>query len=534
MKNWKRMLSLVLCASCMMPVSTVSMFAQEQTDSLTDLPTDSVETPDEGDDSSSDTDSEDKPGNEVDATVYDWYKDPKTVYEVKLYQDDLAKLTSKDETEQQAIRQEQERSAKFLEDHEYVEMHRLYNPNSGEHFYTSDEDEFSYLVQAGWNDEGIGWLAPLSGGKEVYRLYNPNGDHHYTMDANERDFLVSAGWNDEGIGWFSADEEDAPNTLPVYRQYNPNQFMNNHNYSTDAREHRMLTQKLGWNDENIGWYAISPVSVVEQSDHTFKVYDNKTMEQLEGEQKVGGQVMILDPKNDGKSVIGLYKTEDSVYLYDENGFQSYGLKEYGGDTYLFDIDTGKATVGDYLMDENGENPRYVTFDEEGRMLKGVTVNGIKYDQDGTKLTLTPDESLMLECLAVYRDAGRELRDIYDWTWNTIRYIPSDKEKDVPSDMTALQHLATLGFTDRSGSAAVFAATFGTLAKNLGYDVQVISGELRTQSGWSDHSWVKIKLDGNEYIFDPMLERALKGDGNLCWMQNAERPKYQYKEGFVQE
>lgn len=67
------------------------------------------------------------------------------------------------------------------------------------------------------------------------------------------------------------------------------------------------------------------------------------------------------------------------------------------------------------------------------------------------------------------------RDIYDWTWNTIRYIPSDKEKDVPSDMTALQHLATLGFTDRSGSAAVFAATFGTLAKNLGYDVQVISG-----------------------------------------------------------
>lgn len=88
MKNWKRMLSLVLCASCMMPVSTVSMFAQEQTDSLTDLPTDSVETPDEGDDSSSDTDSEDKPGNEVDATVYDWYKDPKTVYEVKLYQDD--------------------------------------------------------------------------------------------------------------------------------------------------------------------------------------------------------------------------------------------------------------------------------------------------------------------------------------------------------------------------------------------------------------------------------------------------------------
>ena len=36
-----------------------------------------------------------------------------------------------------------------------VEMHRLYNPNSGEHFYTGDVSEKNYLSSIGWKYEGI-------------------------------------------------------------------------------------------------------------------------------------------------------------------------------------------------------------------------------------------------------------------------------------------------------------------------------------------------------------------------------------------
>jgi len=75
-----------------------------------------------------------------------------------------------------------------------IEMYRLYNPNSGEHFYTSSTEEKSVLVNAGWKYEGIGWTAP-SDGDPVYRLYNANaGDHHYTLDKNEKDTLISYGW----------------------------------------------------------------------------------------------------------------------------------------------------------------------------------------------------------------------------------------------------------------------------------------------------------------------------------------------------
>lgn len=130
-------------------------------------------------------------------------------------------------------------------------MHRLYNPNSGEHFYTSENVERDNLVAAGWRSEGEGWLAPEKSNTPVYRLYNPNaGEHHYTTDVAERDALVAAGWRDEGIGWYSDDNQ----AVPLYRDYNPNAFSNNHNYTTDKAEHEGLVA-LGWRSEGYAWYG---------------------------------------------------------------------------------------------------------------------------------------------------------------------------------------------------------------------------------------------------------------------------------------
>lgn len=84
-----------------------------------------------------------------------------------------------------------------------VQMYRVYNPNSGEHFYTQNVAEKNNLVSKGWRYEGIGWNGPTSG-NPVYRLYNPNaGDHHYTLNANEKNNLVSKGWRYEGLAWYA-------------------------------------------------------------------------------------------------------------------------------------------------------------------------------------------------------------------------------------------------------------------------------------------------------------------------------------------
>ena len=142
-------------------------------------------------------------------------------------------------------------------DTETQAMYRLYNPNSGEHFYTASDVEKDATVAAGWNYEGIGWHAPVTSETPVYRVYSGT-DHHYTKDAGERDALVQLGWKDEGTSFYSDDQE----RVPLYRQFNPNVDPNaatnnagSHNYTTSLDEHSRLVS-IGWNDEGIGWYGI--------------------------------------------------------------------------------------------------------------------------------------------------------------------------------------------------------------------------------------------------------------------------------------
>lgn len=133
-----------------------------------------------------------------------------------------------------------------------VPMHRLYNPNTGEHFYTGSDVEKDNLVAAGWGYEGIAWNAPKNSGAPVYRLYNPNaGDHHYTMSVEERDFLKSLGWAYEGVAWNSAGTD----SVPMYRLYNPNAASGSHHYTSSATERDYLAAS-GWHYEGIGWYGI--------------------------------------------------------------------------------------------------------------------------------------------------------------------------------------------------------------------------------------------------------------------------------------
>lgn len=145
-------------------------------------------------------------------------------------------------------------------------VNRLYNPNSGEHFYTKDVNEKNALVKFGWQDEGVGWFAPQANVSTtpVYRLYNRNaGDHHYTKDSHEKDTLLAIGWTFEGISWYSATDPKAYDangtsnrTIEVFREYNPNtKEAGSHNYTISEHENATLIS-VGWVDEGIAWNAL--------------------------------------------------------------------------------------------------------------------------------------------------------------------------------------------------------------------------------------------------------------------------------------
>lgn len=133
-------------------------------------------------------------------------------------------------------------------------VYRAYNPNSGEHFYTPNYDEFKYITSIGWNDEGIACMTETkTNGHTLYRLYNPNsGLHHYTLDENEKNALVSLGWKDEDVAWYTSKNENDP---AVYRLYNLNDGQ--HHYTMDVKERDALV-KLGWTYEGVGYHT-SPI-----------------------------------------------------------------------------------------------------------------------------------------------------------------------------------------------------------------------------------------------------------------------------------
>ncbi|GHU61678.1 hypothetical protein FACS189418_1730 [Clostridia bacterium] len=136
-----------------------------------------------------------------------------------------------------------------------VTVFRVYNPNSGEHLYTTNQTEYKHLSQIGWQGENIAWYGSVDGSL-VYRLYNRHsGEHFYTMNRLEADQLVKSGWKDEGVAWRS----DFSNRRPIYRLYNPNAKgvaeAGAHHYTADAHERDILSTQ-GWRYEGIGWYGV--------------------------------------------------------------------------------------------------------------------------------------------------------------------------------------------------------------------------------------------------------------------------------------
>ncbi len=132
-----------------------------------------------------------------------------------------------------------------------VNMFRMYDPNSGEHFYTGSAEERDFLVSAGWQYEGVGFTFPLTTGDPVYRLYDRvSGEHLYTMDKAEKDRLLAEGWNYEGIAFNSGFDTE----VPQYRLHNPNATRGAYHFTASIEERDFLIS-IGWEYQGIGWYS---------------------------------------------------------------------------------------------------------------------------------------------------------------------------------------------------------------------------------------------------------------------------------------
>ncbi|GAB2025803.1 hypothetical protein OfM1_18750 [Lactovum odontotermitis] len=217
-------------------------------------------------------------------------------------------------------------------------VYRLYNKNTGEHFYTSGVYELINLQRVGWTSEGIGWYAPVSG-DAVYRIYNPNaegGDHYYTKSKFEAEHDVSLGWkwdNDGKPVFYSGGD------VPDYVAYNPNAKSGAHNYTTGTYEQNKLLS-LGWIYGATAWQALKEGTSVVNLDQIMNK-DTATIQGLwknnQGKilQVIGNQ-FILDGKNitnagttdnpENNNIWNTVHRGDSALAFSVNGTGGYAIE----------------------------------------------------------------------------------------------------------------------------------------------------------------------------------------------------------------
>ena len=134
-------------------------------------------------------------------------------------------------------------------------LHRLYNRNNGDHFYTANDSEAAVLTALGWNYEGSQYrvvanrfadgTARRTIGTGVYSVYNPNtGEHLLTTDEAEAESLAKVGWNNEGVKFYAPQGAKKA----VYRVYNPNTTGPAHHYADKSEATGLV--KLGWRWDN--------------------------------------------------------------------------------------------------------------------------------------------------------------------------------------------------------------------------------------------------------------------------------------------
>lgn len=131
-----------------------------------------------------------------------------------------------------------------------VRMYRAYNPTADYHFFTTSAGEFSNAVAHGYRDETTGrpgfavLAAQAAGSTAIHRMYNPNsGRHYYTLGDGERSFLVSQGWRYEKDEGFMYPTQVA-GTTEVYRLYN--RLSGTHLFTEDASQKNAILTQLSF------------------------------------------------------------------------------------------------------------------------------------------------------------------------------------------------------------------------------------------------------------------------------------------------
>ncbi|MBI5759605.1 MAG: VCBS repeat-containing protein, partial [Planctomycetales bacterium] len=167
------------------------------------------------------------------------------------------------------------------DDAQTLRFFRLFNPHAFTHFFTTSRAEYEAVDAVGWNDEATrnAGFAVSSTNRDqgeiqnnwtpVFRLYNPNsGTHYYTANPDERDALQQLGWRYERDEGFLSTQPGDGLTL-VYRLYN--RRAGTHLFTANDEERdSVLGLSPDWElHDDLGYaFAVAPSGAIDKTSPT--------------------------------------------------------------------------------------------------------------------------------------------------------------------------------------------------------------------------------------------------------------------------
>ncbi len=198
-------------------------------------------------------------------------------------------------------------------------VYRFYNSTTGDHFYTISEDEKNSLInnsQSGYAYEGVvfyAYASQINGSSPVYRLYNPStGDHFYTISLTEKNYyILPALGPDISVGLYYINKSDIGNS-PFEISANKDYEIVDKNGNVIATVSGDKTTKVIYDSNNNLEISGSISSTLANSYVTFKAAD-------------GDNSTLIFDVNRPNSSYDHYRGEVKVQYY-------HGSDIYGGNT----------------------------------------------------------------------------------------------------------------------------------------------------------------------------------------------------------
>lgn len=202
--------------------------------------------------------------------------------------------------------------------------------------------------------------------------------------------------------------------------------------------------------------------------------------------------------------------------------QAYGRDLYLEDLYLhylnFGASEGRAayslrTGQPFVLEENAQQAYQTQQSLTGAEARIANA------------TLTPDrnwpEPLLTVADQILAQVGgstpyEQLRGCYDWLIQNCSY------GSVLSNLNQGGWLAEDAYsimTQRVGVCDNYSAAFAVLARMIGFDARIQTGQThRAVGGYTGHAWCVINIHGVDYVFDPQVEDNIAAGGAIRYLR----------------